>query len=162
MKTFFVFVWSSIEVGDKLLSIFGEDLFFGLKPISGTASKLEAKFPLNFIRNPNTFGQGCESVPHAKFYSLSTVRWYRNMSSLQPLVFLDNLSFSSGDSFLQLITFTYQILRKDVFKVRRFGSAMQLIIHDWQRRRSNTWCRHLIHICLAIFFKMIPLFSIQC
>ena len=44
--------------------------------------------------------------------------------------FLDNLSFFTADSLLQLIVFAYQILHKEVIKFRRFGSAMQLTIHD--------------------------------
>ena len=42
--------------------------------------------------------------------------------------FLDNLSFSNADNLLQLI-FGYQIFHKNVLKARRFGLAMQLIIH---------------------------------
>ena len=43
--------------------------------------------------------------------------------------FHDKLSFSTADSFLQLIIFAYHILYNEVFKVKKFGSAMQLIIH---------------------------------
>ena len=36
------FFLSSLDLGDKIPSTFGEDLFFGFQSISGTASELEA------------------------------------------------------------------------------------------------------------------------
>ena len=45
-------------------------------------------------------------------------------------VFKD-LSFSTAECFAQLINFTFQLLHKKIINAKRFGCAMQLIVHNY-------------------------------
>ena len=124
-KTIF-FPLISLNLGDKIPSIFGKDLFFGLQSNSGTESELEVKFAPNFMRIPNAFGKGCKSVPpHVKFYSLST-SLTQTINDLKSTFFLSNKITLFG---LHTIEFCRSIGNLQSMKGR------MLVKRNWRKSR---------------------------
>ena len=75
-------------------------------------------------------------------------------------VFKD-LSFSAAECIAQLINFTFRFLHKKIINAKRFGCAMQLIVHNYVKNTQIHGAGIWVWVSNS-FSIWPPLFSIQC